>query len=209
MKKCHHCGEASLPDTLKYCYKCGNDFFPSSQPIAPSSQPSSSTLLITGGIGLVVIFIVLAVLVVGGAMLVLAGQQPNSSQPSNSGPISNYSNSNVEIIDQAWHSIDVTKGDIYCADLSNPCESYNFGEATIYNNSQYDLGLQVEEGGCFFDFSNSIKPYWNLDSGEHVNVKCSIFYTNNNFYQLNMIILYPQSGSNQATVQIGIVYLAK
>jgi uncharacterized membrane protein YvbJ len=70
MKKCPKCGEDSLPDSIKFCYKCNYNFYPQKRtPQPPISKPvrdterKTSTPVIIGGLSIVTIIVFLAVIV--------------------------------------------------------------------------------------------------------------------------------------------------
>lgn len=78
----------------------------------------------------------------------------------------------------------------------------NYAEATIHNNSEYDLSLYHEKGCYFNSYDNTeTRKQWNLNAGEQVTATCPlVYYEGNDLHYIEIMILYPQSGSNQASI---------
>lgn len=94
----------------------------------------------------------------------------------------------------------------WCIPSSASCNEPNYAEATIHNNSQYDLSLYHEDG-CYFNSYNDTekRKQWNLNAGEQVIAICPLkYYEGNDQYFVEIMFLYPQTGSNQASL-IGMI----
>jgi len=113
------------------------------------------------------------------------------------------SSSNVDILGYVFaNQIKTSNPAAWCIPSSVSCNEPNYAEVTIHNNSQYDLSLYHEEG-CYFDsYSNTSKRNQrNLNAGEQVVVICPlVYYAGNGRHTIEIMFLYPQSGSNQASL---------
>jgi len=113
------------------------------------------------------------------------------------------SSSNVDILEYVFaNQIKTSNPAAWCIPSSVSCNEPNYAEVTIHNNSQYDLSLYHEEG-CYFDsYSNTSKRNQrNLNAGEQVVVICPlVYYAGNGRHTIEIMFLYPQSGSNQASL---------
>lgn len=118
--------------------------------------------------------------------------------------------SNYGILRDALDSVTTTNGAIYCTkQSSNSCIEYGNGETTIHNNSPYDLALYKEEG-CYFNSTQTMSTQWFLDSGEQVTVICPVTYNSaTDLYDLELLVLYPQSGTNQGREVVVLSYAVK
>lgn len=106
--------------------------------------------------------------------------------------------SNYLALQSALDLVTTSSGGIYCQDISsNSCVNYSYGEATIHNNSPYDLILQNDQG-CYFNSTQDISKQWDIYSGKQVTVICPLIYNSSeNLYDMEITFIYPQSGSNQ------------
>lgn len=118
--------------------------------------------------------------------------------------------SNYGILKDALDSVTTSNGAIYCTNWSsNTCTEYGNGETTIRNNSQYDLALYKEEG-CYFNSTETKSKQWLLNSGEQVTAICPLTYNSaTNLYDMEILVLYPQSGSNQGRTVVVVSYAVK
>lgn len=139
MKKCPKCGEESLPDSIKYCYKCNYNFFPQkrtpqlSTPLPTKSvEKSSYAPIIVGGLSIVTVIGFLTVLIAG-VVIFYATQSRNWQLSISSAYLADCS----EVL---------TQSQFEQMQADNNIDYFNCVRFTVQNNSDTDIKLRPNAG---------------------------------------------------------------
>lgn len=191
MKKCPKCGQSSLPDSLKYCYKCKHDFFPQSEPLpfkANTTSPPQTANFVVGGVAIIAI-IGCVVLITTGILFSLSQQRQQQS--------TSFAATQA-FLDSASLAITNVRSVACEYEMNQYCVEF-----TIKNQSSFYLITQTKDDTLDDESGKHCYPNpFPLEPNESVSLRCAS-YKNEPIQQVCMEIAVPDDPYNVSIANYG------